>query len=188
MLKRKYMIIAFLALCLTATLFIGVTSSPATTSTAEYDPWVDINDDGIIDIFDIVTLAVRYGATGTPINKTALLLDLLARVEALEKGGYVGAPAYDSGWVDISQGQVLILTHNLDTTEVLVYVIGNTSIEGPYGIHQIFYGGVRDRYMTYTEGLNWYALTNTTIIITRYYDDWLWDQVRVMMWKVQPVP
>jgi len=68
------MILAFLAFLLTATLLVGVTSS------AEYDPWMDVNDDGIIDIVDIVNLAIRFGEEGTPINKTELLLDLLERV------------------------------------------------------------------------------------------------------------
>jgi len=56
----------FLAFCLAATLLVGVTSS------AEYDPWCDINDDGLIDIVDIVSLAIRFGEEGTPINKAAV--------------------------------------------------------------------------------------------------------------------
>lgn len=78
MLKRKHMIIGFLAFCLVATLLIGVTSS------AEYDPWCDINDDGVINILDIVNLGIRFGTEGTPINKTELLLTLLDRVDRLE--------------------------------------------------------------------------------------------------------
>lgn len=38
-----------------------------------YSPWADLNDNGEIEIFDIVWLATRYGETGTPVNKTALL-------------------------------------------------------------------------------------------------------------------
>ena len=78
MLKRKHFALGFLAFCLTATLLVGVTSS------AEYDPWVDGNDDGIIDIVDIVNLAIRFGEEGTPINKTALLLELQDTVATLE--------------------------------------------------------------------------------------------------------
>lgn len=58
-------------------LLVGITSS------VSYDPWVDLDDDGDIDIFDIVKIAGAYGTTGTPINKTALLLELEARVDAL---------------------------------------------------------------------------------------------------------
>jgi len=61
------------------------TSSYETTDAGpEYDPWRDLNDDGIINIYDVVMVTGIYGSTGTPINKTELLLDLLDRVETLE--------------------------------------------------------------------------------------------------------
>ena len=34
------------------------------TSSAAYDPWADLDDDGDIDIFDIVDIAGRYGTKG----------------------------------------------------------------------------------------------------------------------------
>jgi hypothetical protein len=48
-----------------------------------YSVWGDLNDDGKIDILDIVWMAGHYGTTGTPINKTQLLLDLLLKIEQL---------------------------------------------------------------------------------------------------------
>ena len=75
MIKRKYLMLGFLAFCLTATLFIGITTSgtsPSIASPAEYDPWCDVNDDGIIDIVDIVSLAIRFGEKGTPVDKGAI--------------------------------------------------------------------------------------------------------------------
>jgi hypothetical protein len=35
-------------------------------TTFQYDSWADINDDGIIDIYDLVNMANKYGATGDP--------------------------------------------------------------------------------------------------------------------------
>ena len=81
---KRDLIIAVLAIfCLTATLFmiLPIQSSPGNG----YDPWLDNNDDGKINILDIAATAKAYGTTGTPINKTALLLDLQFRVEALEE-------------------------------------------------------------------------------------------------------
>ena len=81
---KRDMIIAVLAIfCLTSTLFmiLPIQSSPGNG----YDPWLDNNDDGKINILDIAATAKAYGTTGTPINKTALLLDLQFRVEALEE-------------------------------------------------------------------------------------------------------
>jgi len=81
---KRDLIIAVLAIfCLTATLFmiLPIQSSPGNG----YDPWLDNNDDGKINILDIAATAKAYGTTGTPINKTALLLDLQSRVETLEE-------------------------------------------------------------------------------------------------------
>ena len=77
-------ILSILTLCLLIPMFVS-----ATTSVSEpigplpYDPWADLNDDGLIDIDDVMEPALRFGATGTPINKTALLLELQSKVDAL---------------------------------------------------------------------------------------------------------
>ena len=79
---RKDLIIAILGtFCLTVTLFTVI---PIRSQTTEpYDPWYDLNDDGIINIYDVVLVANKYGTTGTPINKTELLLELQSKVESL---------------------------------------------------------------------------------------------------------
>jgi hypothetical protein len=61
---KKDLIIAVLAtFCLTATLFIIV---PTRSQTAQYDPWVDLDEDGQISIYDVVQLTSIYGKTGDP--------------------------------------------------------------------------------------------------------------------------
>jgi len=87
MVTEKDVAVAILAtFCLTSTLFmaIPIKSQVGTTSSNEYDPWVDINNDGTIDIFDLAALALDFGAEGEPVNKTELLLSLLSRMESLE--------------------------------------------------------------------------------------------------------
>jgi len=74
-LKRKYLVVGLLAFCLVAPLFIGVTSSgttPSVTAATPYDPWYDVNDDGDINIIDIVAIGIRFDTSGTPINKGAI--------------------------------------------------------------------------------------------------------------------
>ena len=76
---------SILILILLASMFlIGSTTSVSVRDPGEYDPWYDFDDDGDIDIYDAVDFAQRYGTTGTPINKTELLLELEARIGELE--------------------------------------------------------------------------------------------------------
>jgi len=172
---RRYLIIAFIVFTL------AITSVPVSTQQGlrDYDPWYDINDDGKIDIRDVAGVAAKFGTTGTPINKTEMLLDLQARVEALERGGFIGTPAYDSGWVSISFGYNTF-THNLGTTELVVYVIGNHS---EWKIHQIKYGG--GVFVDGQQGVEFLLLNNTTISLYRYPNDPFWQQARVMIWKIK---
>ena len=63
---RKDLIIAVLAtFCLTSALFMMVPTSSSPTA-GEYDPWLDYNDDGIIDIYDVVATCICYDTTGDP--------------------------------------------------------------------------------------------------------------------------
>jgi hypothetical protein len=87
----------------------------------DYDPWYDINDDGTIDMRDIGGMARKFGTSGTPITK--------ASVE------------YDSDWIDITNkcGQYFNITHNQNSTEIIVDITGKTTLGG--GIHQMYLGG-----------------------------------------------
>jgi hypothetical protein len=67
----------FAIVFLISPLFVGLTAS------APYDPRYDFDGNGAIDIFDIVDIAGRYGTTGTPVNTTALLVELQARIDEL---------------------------------------------------------------------------------------------------------
>jgi hypothetical protein len=98
-----------------------------------YSPWGDLNDDGIIDIFDIVWLAGRFSTTGTPMNKTELL-DLEERVVALEtripKKGYISVPPaafvpFDSNWQ--------VLTTNYLANYEITFVTCMGSVQLPHG-------------------------------------------------------
>lgn len=77
--SRVMLISSVLATMLLASVLVGLTSSQPS-----YDPWLDTNDDGRIDMRDIGDLARIFGTSGTPINKTELLLELLTRIDALE--------------------------------------------------------------------------------------------------------
>jgi len=83
MILKKDLIVAILAtFCITAILFTAIPIRSAPTP-AEYDPWIDTNDDGIINYEDLFNLASRYGTFGTSINKTDLLLELQSKIDSL---------------------------------------------------------------------------------------------------------
>ena len=63
---------------------VPISANEQQTSTGEYDPWLDSDHNGIIDIFDIVRLCNIYGTTGTPLNTTQLLLDLNTSLTELD--------------------------------------------------------------------------------------------------------
>ena len=161
---RKEVQIVLITFCLTATLFSII--PVGSQGIREYDPWYDMNDDGIIDLWDVYHMNMKYGTTGTAINKTDLLLQLMTKIDQLnatiiEQQNTInllnteiiylnqtvievnstrglGAPDYDSGWLSIAASAYTLLYHNLGTTELLVYVIGKDS-EG--SVHQCVYGG-----------------------------------------------
>ena len=81
MLRKDLIITVLLTFCITVTLFgiIPISGQGA----GDYDHWYDINDDGTIDMRDIGGVARKFGASGTAINKTELLLELEARLDLL---------------------------------------------------------------------------------------------------------
>jgi hypothetical protein len=78
---RKILLIVLITFCLTATLFSII--PVGSQGIRDYDPWYDMNDDGKIDLWDVYHLNMKYGTTGTPINKTDLLLTLQNRIDSL---------------------------------------------------------------------------------------------------------
>lgn len=164
---------------------MGVTAS-------EYDPWLDNNDDGKIDIFDVVKVAGAYGTNGTPLNKTFLLLDLLERVETLEnQSGWLPPPAYDSGWIDWEPSDVVLLQHDLNTTNIFVHMLaeGDTNrTHQTYLGREIWYKGTDNQ----EKGAYWITGEvdpNNTIEIRRQKTDRDsseidWEEVRVQIWKI----
>ena len=78
--------VVLVAVLVSSVFFVNSTANRSnyeTTSTHEYDPWIDLNDDGSIDLFDAIMLLKIYGTKGTPINKTELLLDLQSALDSL---------------------------------------------------------------------------------------------------------
>ena len=146
--------IMLVTLLLASSLLVGVTSSVGV-----YDPWCDLDDDGDIDIFDIVRIAGIYGTSGDNITKAGL--------------------EYDSDWINITDkhGQYFNIIHNLHIIDwnrenIVVDITGKTAMDGDnlnlgltnYTRYQTYGGigteGARSLVQTSDGG---YALAGTTI-------------------------
>jgi len=112
--KRGLSSVVLASLCLAVVLFaaMSIRSSPA----IEYNPWMDVDDDGKIDMVDMWEVARRFGTLGEPKVKASI--------------------EYDSGWVNITDkaGQYFNITHNLNSTDIMVDITGKATLDG--GIHQ----------------------------------------------------
>jgi hypothetical protein len=92
---------------LSSTLFISI-------STSQYDPWLDVNDDGFGGIDDIVGVAEHFGQEGSPIknvNVTNWPISSDVTVwwnEFLSLGGIEYSPIYESGGF----GRLNVLTYS----------------------------------------------------------------------------
>ena len=106
-----------MASLLMSVLLVGVTSSVGV-----YDPWCDLDDDGDIDIFDVVRLAGAYNTAGEPFQAKAAI-------------------QFDSGWRDITTqcGRSFEIEHGLGSLDVMVDIQGR--VHGDGGPHQRHLGG-----------------------------------------------
>ena len=96
--------------------------------------------------------------------------------------GFLVAPAYDSGWVNMTNIKAATLQHNLGTTDVLVYVMGRTD-DGV--IHQRYYGQTYDPGIAGFKGFFWNDLTENEITLVRGHSSHhYWEYIRVMIWKI----
>jgi hypothetical protein len=94
------------------------------------------------------------------------------------------SPDNDSGWQPIANFQHLVLEHNLNTMDYLVYVM--KSDDTPIEFHNFGEGGYF--YMTphleeRRSGTMWTASLNS-IEVYRYDNDIVCNYVRVLLWKI----
>lgn len=112
------------------------------------------------------------------LNETVIYLN--ETVAILNSTG-LGAPDYDSGWQSLSSGQQLYLMHNLNTTELIVYLVGRYE-SGDMWLHQYSFGSQLAQHGA------WWAASNTTIIVYRAMHDYTsfqpWNYVRIMIWEI----
>ena len=131
-----------------------------------YAPWMDLNDDGIIDAYDLQLLALIYGTSGTPINKTERLLELEARIDNLNASllaDYYNKAESDNLFVDIAGDTMtgsLAVNGDLTINPTTRYYTIPGSAWLPYrDTYTVI--RVKTAVYTFTVGTtNWYAAVN----------------------------
>jgi hypothetical protein len=96
-LKRHFMLMVLKTLALTVVVFSVLPLRSGSSGTKPpYDPWLDTDDNGAINMGDVVSVLDAFGATGTPLEKASKL--------------------YDSGWLDLTgqTGENYTIVHNLN--------------------------------------------------------------------------
>ncbi len=63
--KKDLVIVALATFCLTVTLFM-ILPTESSPGSVQYNPWLDTNDDGQINIVDIAATAKVFGTSGDP--------------------------------------------------------------------------------------------------------------------------
>jgi hypothetical protein len=62
------------AFCFASISKAGTIASPATiTSGVPYNPWIDVNNDGKINVLDLIAVVLGLGSSGTPVQKAKFL-------------------------------------------------------------------------------------------------------------------
>jgi phosphatidylserine/phosphatidylglycerophosphate/cardiolipin synthase-like enzyme len=96
--------------CVTATLFM-IIPIRSVTVTKTYNPWADINNDGKVDLSDLVLLALSYGTSGTPIQRGGSILS----VYFSPNGGCEQAVV---NWINEANSTIHILMYDFTLTNI----------------------------------------------------------------------
>ncbi len=120
------------------------------------------------------------GATGATGVTGAAGIQALG-IQGIQGPRGLSKPDYDSGWISIAPGQTVTLVHALNTTNVLVYMVGMDAdmnlLQSDYGWNL---GGSADLHY----GAAWDTLNVSSINVMRGAYDSNWALIRVMIWKI----
>ena len=127
--KKDLTVAVLTTFILTVTLFSVLPTRSAPGSAPGYDFWADINGDGKINMYDISYTAQRFGATGEPINKTALVqeIDTARAHNETYSTTLETRSGYDWGWKDMPNMTVQI---TLKTTSTLLIMFSAEATTG----------------------------------------------------------
>jgi hypothetical protein len=93
------------------------------------------------------------------------------------------APDYDSGWVAISQNEIITLNHNLGgSVDDYTVVLEGKNVDGVHNHHsggELYYSPPSD---TYYLGAWFEELDDTSVKVQRDFNDFTYQSVRIKIW------
>jgi hypothetical protein len=117
--------LAVAALLLFTPFLVGLTSS------APYDPWNDLDEDGKISIFDVVKIATTYGTTGDPAKNVT--------VTNWPSSHYDAQPQYRNlSWSNYDSYEYLPVVCG-GFSRMLVYATVDSAVYGTYSVNVSLY-------------------------------------------------
>lgn len=143
----------------------------------------------IVALVSIAVVSFLVGTSmatdgGNPFNSLwNAIFGLESRVETLEEQslpqGFVTAPAYDSGWMNVAEGTSIDLEHGLGTTELFVYVLQKfpTGLINQIGVNEAGEYGVQ-----------WWSYSTVLRLIRGVGTPDASDSIRVMIWRIPEPP
>ncbi|UCC33873.1 MAG: hypothetical protein JSW53_02400 [Candidatus Bathyarchaeota archaeon] len=177
--KKKLITTVLATICVTSTLSLMMPIG-SLLNNGGYDPWIDTNDDGIINYQDLGNLASRFGAFGAPINKTDLILELQETIESLNDTVVELQSAmesllshnetYSTALIDIS-GYPALNWQNMSETSVEITLTANSTLLIMFSAQARVSGTGRRMIVRATVDAN-QANTNPVEVILTESDEW----------------
>jgi len=98
--KKDLVIVALATFCLTATLFMIISTRSQTEN--RYNPWMDLDDNGQINILDAIDLANVYDTSGDPAKNVTVTSKTVYLLENLPLTWNVtDYPQYEPQWITV---------------------------------------------------------------------------------------
>jgi len=127
MIKKRYIIVALgVVSVLLGSLLVNNIILAQTGG--EYDPWLDYNEDGIIDVNDLSPLGQAYGSSGDPTKNVTIVKHATKVIRAATGISLPASGIWNSGYISVDGYAKVTILINLGTNNN-VYILRANSGE-----------------------------------------------------------
>ena len=175
MIVRKDLVIAILAtFCLTAVLF---TAMPVSSSGKEFDPWLDYNDDGIIDLKDVYSMHQAYGTEGNSTRSVAIAGHATKLIKLAEGEVVSNTLPWWSGYIPVDGYSKASISIHMDPTN-------NNMLKVVWMSNSSAFGFAGDLAFNFHDFVKTYDIANNVLTFSVWhnevYEAYIWVDVYLM--------